>query len=81
LHLASALGVPTVSTMGPTDPALWFPAGDMAVVVRKGLRCSPCAKAVCAGHECMRLIGVEEMEQAVGRALAKDKKWNEWNIL
>lgn len=81
LHLASALGVPTVSTMGPTDPALWFPAGDTAVVVRKGLRCSPCAKAVCAGHECMRLIGVEEMEQAVGRALAKDKKWNDLNIL
>ena len=37
LHLAAALGVPTISTMGPTDPVLWWPKGDNQVVVRKDL--------------------------------------------
>ena len=81
LHLAAALGIPTVSTMGPSDPALWYPAGDSAVVVRKGLQCSPCAKPSCPGHECMRLIGVEEMEQAALVLLVKNEKWNLLNIL
>ena len=35
LHLASALGVPTVSMMGPTDPARFWPRGELAVVIRK----------------------------------------------
>lgn len=35
LHLAAALGVPTVSTMGPTIPYLWWPLGENQVVVRE----------------------------------------------
>jgi ADP-heptose:LPS heptosyltransferase len=35
LHLAAALGVPTVSMMGPTDPARFWPRGKQAVVIRK----------------------------------------------
>ncbi len=45
LHLAVALGRPTVSIYGPTDPALYGPAprpGQPAMVIRKGLKCSPC---------------------------------------
>jgi ADP-heptose:LPS heptosyltransferase len=36
LHFAAALGVPTVSTMGPTDRTLWRPVGDNAIVVDRG---------------------------------------------
>lgn len=65
LHLACALGVPTVSTMGPTDPVRWWPRSNKAVVVRGKLGCMPCQKGVCLRHECMETISVEEMFQAV----------------
>lgn len=44
LHLAAALGVPTVRVFGPTDPARFGPWGADArqQVVRASLPCSPC---------------------------------------
>ncbi len=71
LHVACALGLPTVSTMGPTDPVLWAPAGERNIVLRKSLECSPCGKAGCGPHSCMDLITVEDMMDAVRRQLEK----------
>lgn len=34
LHLAAALGVPTVGLFGPTDPAIWAPRSPRGVVLR-----------------------------------------------
>jgi lipopolysaccharide heptosyltransferase II len=65
LHIAAALGVPTVSTMGPTDPHLWWPQGQENKVIRRELPCSPCNLSFCRRHDCMKLITVEEMEKAV----------------
>ncbi|MDD5347407.1 MAG: glycosyltransferase family 9 protein [Candidatus Omnitrophica bacterium] len=73
LHIAAALGVSTVSTMGPTDPVLWAPAGEKAVVIRRELSCSPCNRAVCAVHECLGSITVSELWQAVQGQLARAK--------
>jgi lipopolysaccharide heptosyltransferase II len=45
LHMAVALGRPTVSLYGPTDPAIYGPTprpGQEAVVIRRDLACSPC---------------------------------------
>jgi heptosyltransferase-2 len=77
LHIATALGVPTVSTMGPTDPIRWWPEGDEHLVVRKPLWCSPCEEGVCplGTHDCLMSISVDEMlaavsEQLTGRPLA-----------
>ncbi len=36
LHLAAALGVPTVSTMGPTVPWRWWPVSDEPAIVFRG---------------------------------------------
>ncbi len=36
LHIACALGVPTVSTMGPTVPWRWWPKGDKPAIVFRG---------------------------------------------
>ncbi|MFA5004884.1 MAG: glycosyltransferase family 9 protein [Candidatus Omnitrophota bacterium] len=69
LHIASALGVPTVSTMGPTEPEIWAPLGEKNIVLRKPLSCSPCNKPTCRKHECMRLIRVEDMLEAVEKQL------------
>jgi heptosyltransferase II len=64
LHVASALGVPTVSTMGPTVPHLWWPVGEGHTVLRKDLPCSPCQRGRCKWHDCMKLIEAEEMMEA-----------------
>lgn len=65
LHIASALKVPTVSMIGPTVTPLWLPYGKYDVVINKKLSCSPCNKAVCKDHECMELITVDEVFEAV----------------
>ncbi len=69
LHIACALGVPTVSTMGPTLPWRWWPVGEGHIVLRKDLPCSPCGKGSCGTHECMELITVDEMLEAVDRQM------------
>ena len=65
LHIAAALKVPTVSLVGPTVTPLWLPFGKDHVVIKKDLSCSPCNKAVCRDHECMRSITVDEVFEAV----------------
>lgn len=67
LHIAAAESVATVSTMGPTDPVLWWPQGGNNIVIRKNLDCSPCGRPFCQSHECMDSIDVEEVENAVIR--------------
>lgn len=79
LHIAVALGRPTVSTMGPTDPDLWWPHGKNHIVVRHNLTCSPCNRGFCRHHKCMELITISEMEKAVDiqmeRIGRRDKAW------
>ena len=65
LHIASALRVRTVSMIGPTVTPLWLPYGDSNVVINKDLPCSPCNRAICKDHECMGLITVDEVFDAV----------------
>ena len=61
LHVASALGLPTVSVMGPTDPRRFSPRGAADRVVRRDLPCSPCQRGRCWHHTCLRSIEPEEI--------------------
>jgi heptosyltransferase-2 len=70
LHIASALNVSTVSTIGPTITPLWLPYGENHVVLNKRLPCSPCDRAHCKDHECMKSITVDEVFEAVKRRIA-----------
>ena len=65
LHIATALNIPTVSTMGPTIPYHWWPYGKNHIVLRKDLDCSPCKKGICETHECMKLIQANDFLSAV----------------
>lgn len=67
LHMATALGTPTVSTMGPTIPERWWPHGQGHVVIRKNLPCMPCNEGHCRlkTFDCIRLITIEEVFKAV----------------
>lgn len=71
LHMAGALKIPSISTMGPTDPVRWSPLGRDQVVLRSDLKCSPCNKGSCKSHECMNDLTVDMMMEGVESLLSK----------
>jgi heptosyltransferase II len=57
MHVASALGVPTVAVFGATDDAATGPTGPFARVVREHAECSPCLLRECPiDHRCMTRV-------------------------
>lgn len=75
LHMAVALNVPTVSTMGPTNPNRWKPLGEIHQVIRiDDLSCIGCNLGYCkiGTHDCMNLISPAMVIDALSRILAKD---------
>jgi len=74
LHMAVALGIPSISFMGPTDRDRWMPLGDRHRVLRVNeLDCIGCNLGYCRikTHDCMRRIKpvtVLEHIRAVGTA-------------
>lgn len=70
LHLASFLRVPTVALFGPKDPVIYGPYyNHHSILIRKDIPCSPCQRRTCPYPDCMHLITVEEVFQAVQRLL------------
>jgi ADP-heptose:LPS heptosyltransferase len=63
MHLASAVGTPTVTVYGPTNPTSWNPGGPRHRIVRTaGLSCLGCNLNACPfGHECMVQVTPEQM--------------------
>jgi heptosyltransferase-2 len=60
MHVASALGVPTVAVFGATDDTTTGPTGPLARVVREHAACSPCLLRECPiDHRCMTAVTVE----------------------
>ncbi len=73
MHVAAALGVPTVAVFGATDADATGPASPRARIVRQPVDCSPCLLRECPieGHPCM--TGVQaEMVVAAARALLSE---------
>jgi heptosyltransferase-2 len=80
LHVASAVGTPTVALFGPTNHRAWAPALPPAklAVVRAGSACSPCAythlglgtPSGCPERTCMAMISVEQVVAASQSILA-----------
>jgi heptosyltransferase-2 len=57
MHVATALGVPTVAVFGATDDATTGPIGPLARVVREHAECSPCLLRDCPiDHRCMTRV-------------------------
>ena len=70
MHLAAALGVPTVAIFGSTEPLLTAPLGPGHRILRHQVECSPCFLRECPlDFRCMKAVGVEEAAQAVLDAL------------
>ncbi len=57
MHIASALGVPTVAIFGATNHVTTGPTGPLARIVRQDVECSPCLKRECPiDHRCMTRV-------------------------
>ena len=73
LHVAAALGTPSIGIFGPTDPWLWAPLNPLAAVIAadSALDCRPCHEPTCrlGHHRCMRDIATEQVLRAVDAAL------------
>ena len=60
MHVASALGVPTMTVFGSTEPQLTGPMGPRARVLRHHVPCSPCFLRECPlDFACMKGITPE----------------------
>jgi len=76
MHVAAAVGCPTVSLWGPTEPGKWAPRGEAHRHLRQMPRCPGCeywnpAKTCFRDtHACLEAIGVEDVWRAVSAALA-----------
>ncbi|QAU45982.1 lipopolysaccharide heptosyltransferase II [Bradyrhizobium guangzhouense] len=74
MHIAAALGTPTMGIFGPTSPYLWAPLNGLAATVvqnKSVLSCQPCQSTVCKmnDHRCMRDIAAEEVVGIAQRVL------------
>jgi heptosyltransferase-2 len=74
LHVAAALGTPSIGIFGPMTAALWAPLNPLAAVmeINSGLPCRPCNENVCrlGHHRCLRDIGPDAVFAAARNALA-----------
>ncbi len=69
MHIAAAVGTPTVALFGPTDPMRHRPYGVGHTVIEKAVSCRPCYKRTChrqdTPHLCMQEIRTDEVVKAV----------------
>ena len=71
MHLAAAVGAPTVAVFGPSDPRRYAPLSTRHRVVRIDLPCAPCNRIRrpperCQGHtpDCLTGVSVEAVYRA-----------------
>ncbi len=72
LHVAAAIGTPSIGIFGPTSPWHWAPLNPLAAVIetKSEVPCRPCHKPTCRlrHHRCMRDIPMEQVAAAVRKA-------------
>ncbi len=75
MHIAAAIGTPTMGIFGPTSPYLWAPLNGLAatVLTKTQLSCQPCQRTVCTmnDHRCMRDIAAIDVVEIAQQVLAQ----------
>src|SRR5437762_13450034 len=62
MHIAAALGVPTVAVFGSTDDRVTSPVGRRTRIVKHRVECSPCLLRECPiDHRCMNGVTVDDV--------------------
>jgi heptosyltransferase-3 len=68
LHIAAAVGTPTVALFGPSSAVTWAPRGKGHRTVSKPWPCVPCREKGCSGSgvsRCLEEMTVDEVLAAV----------------
>jgi heptosyltransferase-2 len=75
MHIAAALGTPTMGIFGPTSPYHWAPLNGLAETIKTKTEvpCQPCHRPVCRmkHHRCMRDIPASDVAAITARVLAE----------
>ena len=75
MHIAAAIGTPTMGIFGPTSPYHWAPLNGLAATVQTKtvVPCQPCHRPVCRmnDHRCMRDIPAADVVAIAQRVLAE----------
>jgi ADP-heptose:LPS heptosyltransferase len=76
MHLAAAVGTPTVALFCPipqTSPVRWGPWGNPSTILMpKNLDCPECKLGTCQRHDPMDAISIEEVLEAVEKYIPHD---------
>jgi len=69
MHCAAALGKPTITLFGGTDPNVWKPYSNQSKVITGNCKCAPCYgknyAIECDNRECMKMISCEDVLNVV----------------
>lgn len=73
MHIAAAVGTPTVSLFGPGNHIRFQPIGALHQTIRHAVPCSPCKQFTdkCKDNICMKGIGVDEVWHSISSVLGK----------
>jgi heptosyltransferase II len=71
MHIAAALGVPSVTVFGPTDETATGPSGAHARLLREPVECAPCKLRECPiDHRCMTRVTAGRVVEEAAKLVA-----------
>lgn len=67
VHVAAAVGTPTITIFGPSDDRKYRPLGDKHRIVKTVIECRPCGKHECplGHHRCMEDISTQQVLEII----------------
>jgi len=67
VHVAAAVGTPTIALFGPSDEQKYRPYGKKHKVIENGIDCRPCGEHHCPleHHKCLEEISADDVLRAV----------------
>ncbi|MFH0994069.1 MAG: glycosyltransferase family 9 protein [Pseudomonadota bacterium] len=70
LHLAAAVGIPTLGIFGPSPAVCWAPKGSLHTIVTKDMPCVPCRRKGCRDSEvsqCLDELTLKDIHEELYR--------------
>ncbi len=74
IHIAAAVGTPTISIFGPSAPVNWAPRGEQHEVIFKDLPCVPCRQKGCdhsGVSKCLQELELGEVVEVLDKKIAE----------